>query len=356
MKFIKIENQWKKYNGTVNKKITVTNVFGKEEILNTKPLKFVKVNDWSNLDWTDTILFSNKYKSGLLAPNGKFYGCAYFCHDIQALMVHKKDITELEKEGWCRLTYLVNREDLQVEFCFRKSKNLPTIQQIDYIKNLEGKHEEFFFELRQAIHQRSIEKLNETNKAIKENEDSLYKKIKLLSLDILKYPDIEIQCHIVKDMKVFVEKFLEIQAQKNIFPKIINDTALIQARLGVVGEEVDTRRRVEKNGNIYIIDEKKENVKIEGSMIVSSLNGQEHIVEPQIFKEKYTPTNKNGVYTHFFESIKCIELMHDIFFKTNAGEKICVLKGTTLNITSLDNPYPMQNVAFEKSYTNTNEI
>ena len=92
------------------------------------------------------------------------------------------------------------------------------------------------------------------------------KKLTLTSLNKEEYSDKEVECVVVKDMKAYVQYLLENGAKV----KYAQKTASVSARVGVVGEEVDTRPRVERDGQVYVIGETKGKVKVEGSMIVKN--------------------------------------------------------------------------------------
>lgn len=185
------------------------------------------------------------------------------------------------------------------------------------------------------------------------NENALIDKktLKLTSLNPQEYPDLEIECRVVEDMKEFADFYIKELAKKGESAKKAKKTALVTARPGVVGEEVDTRPRVERDGKIYVIGETKGKVKIEGSMVVKNPDGEEYIVKPEAFNKKYKATDKEGVYEPIAEPIKYITLKHDIAFKAPWGEDMFGVKGAALNITSLDDIYAIQNEAFNKTYT-----
>ena len=51
------------------------------------------------LDWYGTSVFDNKYKTGWVSPSGKFFGCDYTMHSLQAKYLHKSSEEQLENEG-----------------------------------------------------------------------------------------------------------------------------------------------------------------------------------------------------------------------------------------------------------------
>lgn len=87
------------------------------------------------LDWTDTKLVDNSYRTGWLSPDGNFFGCAYYLHSLQAKFILKKTELELENEGWCRISndYLTDKPTIL--FDFKNFTRKPTMDQIEYFKN-----------------------------------------------------------------------------------------------------------------------------------------------------------------------------------------------------------------------------
>lgn len=198
--------------------------------------------------------------------------------------------------------------------------------------------------IKQELNDEQIEK-------IIRSKDMETKKLKLTSLNPKQYPDLEIEARVVKDMKDYVGRFLKHQEKRNVYPAIAQKTALVNARLGVLGEEVDTRPRVEKDGKIYVIGETKGFVKVEGSMVVMNPDGEEYIVKPEAFEKKYKTTNSEGVYEPIAEPIKYIKTTENIVFDAPWGGDMYAVKGAALNISSMDDIYAIQNEAFEKTYT-----
>lgn len=177
------------------------------------------------------------------------------------------------------------------------------------------------------------------------------KKLKLISLNKEEYPDIEIDCQVIDNMKEFAQYYIEQLTNMGEYPKKAQKTAKVTARPGVIGEKVDTRPRVERDGKIYVIGETKGEVKVEGSMVVTNPDGEQYIVKPEAFAKKYKETKQEGVYEPIAEPIKFIILRHDIAFKAPWGEDMFGVKGAALNISSLDDIYAIQNEAFKKTYT-----
>lgn len=190
-----------------------------------------------------------------------------------------------------------------------------------------------------------------TKRKENEGESMKTKTLKLSSLNSQEYPDIDIECQVVEDMKKFADNYIKEAEKLGEYPKNAQKTALVTAREGKVGEEVDTRPRVERDGKIYVIGETKGKVKFEGSMIVKNPDGEEYIVKPETFAKKYKASDKEGFYEPIAEPIKYIILNQDIVFKAPWGEDMYGVKGAALNITNLDDIYAIQNEAFNRTYT-----
>jgi hypothetical protein len=68
-------------------------------------IETVEAESWEDLDYTKTSLVvgHEKRTSGWLDPKGKFYPCRTRDHDEYCYMIFKREIQELEDEGWARL-------------------------------------------------------------------------------------------------------------------------------------------------------------------------------------------------------------------------------------------------------------
>lgn len=152
-------------------------------------------------------------------------------------------------------------------------------------------------------------------------------------------------------MRKYTESYLEYLATEGQFPEKAQKTSLVSARPGIVGEEVDTRPRVERDGRVYVIGETKGKVKVEGSMVVVNPDGEEYIVKPEAFAKKYKPTAEEGVYEPIAEPISYVRIAEDIAFEAPWGGDMFGVKGAALNVSDLDDIYAIQNAAFDKTYT-----
>ena len=177
------------------------------------------------------------------------------------------------------------------------------------------------------------------------------KVLTMVSLSPEEYPNLEVECEFVDNMRFYVEEYLKYLENKGKFPKQAKKTSKVLARVGEVGEEVDTRPRVSRDGKIYVIGETKNTIKVENSMIVKNPDGEEYIVKPEAFSKKYQETEKEGVYLPVAEPISYIVLTEDIAFMAPWGEVMYGLEGSVLNVSDLENIYAIQNEAFSKTYT-----
>ena len=169
---------------------------------------------------------------------------------------------------------------------------------------------------------------------------------KLTSLNPEAYPDEEVECRIIDDMESYIKALIQ-QKQK---VQTAQKNAVVTARPGKIGEKVDTRPRVERNGKIYVFGETKSEVTIDGSMIVKNPDGEEYIVTPKTFAEKYQETETPGVYKSVSKPINYIVLQENVVFKAPWGTEMFALKGGVLNVSNIHKVYAIQNEAFNKTY------
>ena len=102
MKFVKYDNYWWEYDDkTPLEYATVYNMYGgKMTECDLTKCEIVEAKDFEYLDWTNTDLLNNQSKFGWVDRNGKFYGCNFEHHGLQAKLVHRSSRRELEKLGW----------------------------------------------------------------------------------------------------------------------------------------------------------------------------------------------------------------------------------------------------------------
>ncbi|MBQ3493852.1 MAG: hypothetical protein IJA69_00380 [Clostridia bacterium] len=140
--FVKFQNVWWEYDQSTSpmfatiysnssKKLTNVNISGLEKSY---------AESFFHLDWTNTAIFSQHYKTGWLSPDGKFFGCDFHFHDDQAFLVHKQNEDDLEKQGWIKISYDpvkngVDSDKLEAFFDSDDEMVYPTNKQLSYISS-----------------------------------------------------------------------------------------------------------------------------------------------------------------------------------------------------------------------------
>ena len=177
------------------------------------------------------------------------------------------------------------------------------------------------------------------------------KKIALKSKNLKAYPNKEIDCIVIDDIKAYVEACLKDMTSKGIEPKLAVKDCVVKARKGQVGEKVLTQCFVEVDDKEYILEETQNEVKVEGSMVVQNPDGEEYIVKPEAFEKKYDPTQSSDEFKpKQGEPIKLITTPHNIVFQSPWGTPMIAVKGSKLNISNMEDIYAIQNVCFKNTY------
>lgn len=136
--FVKYDNMWWEYDISTDKKSAIIHNLkgGRMSQVDLTDYELVRASDFSNLDWSNTILLDNNYKTGWLSPNGEFYGCDYALHDLQAEMVHHVTEKDLEKRGFVKISYNYDDRKLHAHLGFNRYSNIPlTKEQYDFLKD-----------------------------------------------------------------------------------------------------------------------------------------------------------------------------------------------------------------------------
>ena len=174
--------------------------------------------------------------------------------------------------------------------------------------------------------------------------------LKINSLDKDAYPDREVECLVIEDMAEYTAKRIAELKKQGKGLKTAQKTIPVVARKGVIGEEVDTRPRVEYDGEKYVIGETRARVKVEGSMIVTNPDGEEYIVRPQTFASKYKETEQEGVYMPLAKPIQYFTIDENISFTAPWGETEYATKGAVIVVMSPTDIYAVTNEAFKNTY------
>ena len=140
--FVKYDNYWWEYDPTKPKEnaILMNGGVGISSGIDITGLPTQQAEDRIFLDWYGTEVYDNKYKTGWLAPSGKFYGCDYTNHSMQAKYVHHKKEEQLENEGWIKISYKITynertrKKELEAMFFCRDEYKYPSNEQMEYIK------------------------------------------------------------------------------------------------------------------------------------------------------------------------------------------------------------------------------
>lgn len=134
--YVKFYDFWWEYDvKTPKEEATLINlVGGRNSGVDITKCKIVKANDFEELDWNNTKVLDSKYKYGWLDRQGIFYGCDYYCHDMQAQLVHHSTRRQLEKLGWIHISKDMLSHQLKAQF-FGDYKNgiMPTDAQMMYL-------------------------------------------------------------------------------------------------------------------------------------------------------------------------------------------------------------------------------
>lgn len=136
--FVKVDNYWWELDTTTPlSSATIYNrMGGKQTELDLTNAQIMEAQKWSDLDWKGTSVYDNKYQTGWLSPQGKFFGCDYTNHTSQAKLVHNLTEREMENLGWIKLTHIRNNFNEVVALMgYDKDykRILPTKEQMAYL-------------------------------------------------------------------------------------------------------------------------------------------------------------------------------------------------------------------------------
>ena len=141
MKFIKYDNFWWEWN---DKESTldyaeISRPDCSPYFINATLLELTEVKGWNDLNWYGMKLYDDKYDTGWLDRNGKFYGCDFECHEDQAQFVHNATEEELEEKGFIKITrdLVLNRLMAYFSGDSYDEKMQPTKAQIKYLSVIE---------------------------------------------------------------------------------------------------------------------------------------------------------------------------------------------------------------------------
>ena len=137
--YVKIDNYWNEYDPS-DKDALISifkEIYGEKEKFDISKLELAKAEKQEDLNWENTSICNNSYRTGWLSPEGVFFGCESWFHNNQANLVHKKEEKTLENEGWVKITYDdSSKKDrvFQTHFYSDDNNIFPTKEQLDYVK------------------------------------------------------------------------------------------------------------------------------------------------------------------------------------------------------------------------------
>lgn len=176
----------------------------------------------------------------------------------------------------------------------------------------------------------------------------MIKKVTLYSLNPNEYPNEEVEVEVITNTASQIDEF----ADKEIINAI--KYARVDAYPAQLGQDVDTRPRVNYNGNIYTFLETKQVVsqaKVDaGAMIVKNPDGEEYIIaSSEIFSKKYT---RSGDKYRAVDGVKPFRRVNkNVVIQTSWGEEQIALAGSMLCVADPNDIYSVTNAAFEGTYT-----
>ena len=138
MKFAKYENFWWQWDdNTPKESACLYNMFGgKSSNCDIRNCQIVDAEDFDKLNWAGTSIFNNS-RYGWLDREGKFYGCDYRHHDLQAKLVHGSSRAKLEKLGWVIIVKMPLEETGKLLALYHTGDDsiIPTGKQLEYLSN-----------------------------------------------------------------------------------------------------------------------------------------------------------------------------------------------------------------------------
>ncbi len=107
MKFVKYQRFWWLYDEDTplnNATIFHNWKYIKLDNIDITDFEIVEAVSRRKLNWYGTDVYDDTLKAGWLDRNGKFYGCKWAYHYLQAHYVHKKSDETLESLGWIHIS------------------------------------------------------------------------------------------------------------------------------------------------------------------------------------------------------------------------------------------------------------
>lgn len=136
-KFVKFDNIWWEYKDDPLNNARLYHILGSEsQPKDISNLKIVEAEDFYHLEWEGTDLLNKESKFGWLDREGNFYGCLFEYHELQAIFLHHKKSSELEKLGWIHISAENKYSNPVAEFWGDYENGvMPTVKQLEYLYN-----------------------------------------------------------------------------------------------------------------------------------------------------------------------------------------------------------------------------
>lgn len=184
-------------------------------------------------------------------------------------------------------------------------------------------------------------------------------KIILKSARPEEYPDLEVECKVIKNSEIG-EYIRNIPEDKKF---TAYKSARVKARVGEVGEQVVTKVKVTVDGKEYVLSELTSTVKEEvignekrpGFIVknVNSTSSEEYIVKPSTFARTYNLDEETKTYVPVYDAREFAQVDENIMLETSWGDFVYCLNGSYIvTYNALENDYnAVERDAFLKTYT-----
>ena len=186
------------------------------------------------------------------------------------------------------------------------------------------------------------------------------KEIVLKSCNPSEYGDEVVECRVIENADINAYLATIPEERKFYATKI----APVEARIGEVGEKVQTTLLTERSGKVYILSEEDNTVgerEVLGEMVpdfiitnINSTSNEEYVVKSSRMFDMYTQ-NKDGTWTPTPDERLLTQVDEDIIIKTSWGSDAVCLKGSYIvTYNAEENDFnTLEQGAFESTYKKT---
>ena len=189
------------------------------------------------------------------------------------------------------------------------------------------------------------------------------KKVILTSTNPSEYPDLVVECKVVKNSEI--SEYINSIPEERKFNAY--KSTPVQARVGKLGEKVVSVLKTIVDGREYILTEETGTVKEEeiktshgvekrvGFVVknINSTSDEEYVVKPSTFARTYELDKETMTYIPVYDSRKFAQVDENIMFETAWGTWVICLKGSYIvTYDASTNDYnAVEKDAFRKTYT-----